>query len=231
MNLSPVTTAYTNDDQSWLGSEHGTSACPTITLDRSAFTEGTHFPNGYFPSGLPLGKITASGLYAPYAGRVSEVQTITIDATGGTFTITFQGATTAAIAWNATAAVVKTAMEALANIEPGDVAVSLASLVYTFTFGGKYTGENVTAMTTNAASLTGGAGTATVATTTAGGAAATDGSENLAGFLFCAVDAPATSTIDPQGALLEHGRVITANLPIAIDAAGRRDVAGRIIFA
>lgn len=230
MNLSPVTESFQSDDQSWLGSAHGTDMARSITLDVSAFTSGTHYPNGYFPSGLKLGKISASGLYGPYAGRVSEVQTITIDATGGTFTITFQGQTTAAIAWNATAAAVKTAMEALSNIEPGDVSVSLATLVYTFTFGGKYTGENVSAMTTNAASLTGGASTATVATTTAGGAAASDGTEVLAGFLLHAVPSPSVNTIDVQGALYEHGRVIESKLPFTVDAAGKRDVDGRIIF-
>jgi len=38
---------------------------------------------------------------APVAGT-NEVQTLTIDATGGTFQLSFQGFTTAAISWNAT---------------------------------------------------------------------------------------------------------------------------------
>lgn len=102
-------------------------------------------------------------------GGTSEVQTITIDATGGTFTITWNGETTAAIAWNASGATVLAALEALSNVEPGDIAsVSLASLVYTITFGGRYAGLNVPAVTTGAGSLTGGAGTATVATGTGG---------------------------------------------------------------
>jgi hypothetical protein len=66
MILTPVTETFQNEDQSWLGSEHGTSSAPTITLDTSAFTAGTHYPNGYFPSGLALGRITASGMYGPY---------------------------------------------------------------------------------------------------------------------------------------------------------------------
>ena len=231
MNLNPVTETFYQEDQSWLGSAHGTDSARSITLDTSAFTAGTHYPNGYFLSGLPLGRITSSNLYAPYAGRVSEVQTITIDATGGTFTVTFEGATTAAIAWNATAAAFKAALEALPTIQPGDITVSLATLVYTVTFVGKFAGENVTAMTTSAASLTGGASTATVATATAGGAAASDGSEILAGFLLCSVKSPSVNTIDVQGALLEHGRIIAASLPLPVDAAGRRDVDGRFIFA
>ena len=103
MNLSPVTETFYQDDQTWLGSAHGTSSARSITLDTSAFTEGTHYPNGYFPSGLPLGKITASGKYGPYGASPSEVQTVTITGTptGGTFTLTFDGETTAAIAYNA----------------------------------------------------------------------------------------------------------------------------------
>lgn len=129
MDLSVRTETYGQDDQSWLGSAHGTDAARTITLDVSAFTAGTHYPDGFFPSGLPLGKITASGLYGPYNNGAS------------------------------------------------------------------------------------------------------DGTEVLAGFLFTAVKAPATTTTDVAGALLEHGRVVESRLPIAVDAAGKSDVAGRIVFA
>ncbi|MEV2222749.1 head decoration protein [Nocardia vinacea] len=37
-----------------------------VTLDMTKFTAGTHYPKGYLPSGIVLGKITASGLYGPY---------------------------------------------------------------------------------------------------------------------------------------------------------------------
>lgn len=128
MNLTTTTESFQNEDQQWLGSSHGTDMGRSITLDTSAFTAGTHYPNGYFPSGLPLGRITATGLYAPYNNALA------------------------------------------------------------------------------------------------------DGSETLAGFLLCTVDAPSVNTIDVQGALLDHGRVIEAKLPVAIDAPGRTDVAGRIIL-
>jgi hypothetical protein len=51
-------------DQSWLGSARGIHECRTETLDISAFTAGTHYPNGYIPSGTPLAKV--SGLLVPY---------------------------------------------------------------------------------------------------------------------------------------------------------------------
>jgi hypothetical protein len=66
MDLSLRTETWGQDDASWLGSDHGTSMGRSITLDVSAFTPATHAPDGYYPSGLPLGQITATGLYAPF---------------------------------------------------------------------------------------------------------------------------------------------------------------------
>lgn len=56
----------------------------------------------------------------------SETQTITISGTptGGTFTLTFDGQTTAPIAFDAVNTAVDTALEALSNLEVGDVTVS-----------------------------------------------------------------------------------------------------------
>jgi hypothetical protein len=51
-------------DQSWLASLHAVREARSGTLDVSAFTKATHYPNGYFISGLPLGQITATKLYA-----------------------------------------------------------------------------------------------------------------------------------------------------------------------
>jgi Bacteriophage lambda head decoration protein D len=75
MDLSITTETFTQDDQSWLGSQHGTDTARSITLDTSAFTAGTHYPNGYFPSGLALGKITATGLYGPYSDAAVDGRT------------------------------------------------------------------------------------------------------------------------------------------------------------
>lgn len=233
MDLSQTTTTYGVDDSSWLGSAHGTGNCRPATLDVSAFTAGVHYTElgtGYFKSGIPLAKITASGLYGPYAGSPSEVQTIAIDATGGTFTASFDGSTTAAVAWNATAATFQAALEALTNLNPGDVAVTKLSNTFTVTFTGQFTGDNVPAMTTNAASLTGGAGTATVVTATAGGSAAVDGLQDGVGFLFGAIPAPLVATTDVAGAIFLHGAVREARLPIAVDAAFKASVGGRIWF-
>lgn len=104
-------------------------------------------------------------------GYSEEVQTIAVDATGGTFTLTFSGQTTSAIAYNASAATVLAALEALSNLAPGDLMVLKPSAGnYTVSFSGAYADTNVPQMTASGASLTGGAGTVTIATTTAGGA-------------------------------------------------------------
>lgn len=65
-------TSFITDDPSWLGSAHGTDATETVTLDVAKFTAGTHYPNGYLPSGLNLGKVTATGLYGPYDNAASD---------------------------------------------------------------------------------------------------------------------------------------------------------------
>jgi hypothetical protein len=51
-------------DMSWLGSDHGIANARTEIVDISAFTAGTHYPNGYLPSGTPVAKV--SGALVPY---------------------------------------------------------------------------------------------------------------------------------------------------------------------
>lgn len=123
MDLSIRRESFGQDDQSWLGSAHGTNAAQTITLDVSTFTAGTHYPDGHLKSGLPLQ-----------------------DLGNGKFGL-----------WTALS--------------------------------------------------------------------------DLAGFLFTPVKAPADSATPVGAALLEHGRVIAAKLPVSVDAAGQATAAGRIIFA
>jgi len=101
----------------------------------------------------------------------NEVQSLVLGpATAGTFTLTFDGQTTAGIAWNATAAVVVAALEALSNIAPGDVSATggpLPSTPIVITFAGVYAGVNVPQMTGNGTALTG-TSTVTITTTTQG---------------------------------------------------------------
>lgn len=59
-----TTESFGSGDQSWLGSDHGIFNCRTESVDVSAFTAGTHYPNGYIPSGFPVAKV--GGLLVPY---------------------------------------------------------------------------------------------------------------------------------------------------------------------
>lgn len=127
MELGVKRSSVGQDDQSWLGSAHGTDAPQTITLDTTSFTAAEQFTDnvgGWLKSGLPL------------------AQTGTED------------------------------------------------------------GQRVYGLWTTGATL--------------------------AGFLFTGVQASADRV---GGAILEHGRVKTAKLPVAVDAAGQTSAAGRIIFA
>lgn len=105
-------------------------------------------------------------------GHVDEVQTVEItgDPTGGTFTLTYSGQTTAAIPYNATAAQVQAALTALSNIRTGDVIVTgPASDIYRVTFTNSFQGTNVAAMTASGTGLTGGTTPGvTIATATSG---------------------------------------------------------------
>ena len=59
-------------DNTWLGSEHGTETPYGITLDPTKFTLATHAPDGFYRSGTPLGKVTATGLYGPYDNTATD---------------------------------------------------------------------------------------------------------------------------------------------------------------
>lgn len=240
MDLTQVTESFVSDDQSWLGSAHAVDTAETVTLAIASFDLVTAFPNGFIPSGVCVAKITSggdTGKYGPYdpGTVVNESASIAVDATGGTFTITFQGETTAAIAFNATAAQVKAALELLPGINVGDITVTggpgaaggATPYVITFTETGQYGDQDAPAITTGAGSLTGGAGTAAVTTTTGGGAgASTDGTQDpaTAKLLLHAVKAKSGDTGDKIGAVIWHGQVIESKLPTGhgVDAAAKR---------
>jgi len=200
-----------NEDRRWLATRKGYDTARPITLDVSAFSAAHIAAKGAIPSGTVLAKITATGLYGPYSGKTEETNTIAIAATGGTFTITYAGQTTAAIAWNASAATVLAALVALSNVASGDLTVTLAGTTYTITAtdSGAFANTDVT-VTTSAASLTGGAGTATVATTQAGAVDGAGGLEVARGFLFNTTRVGGPYNLGSDTALATAGDVGTA---------------------
>lgn len=87
----------------------------------------------------------------------NEKQTIISNLTSGTFTITFSGQTTAAIAFNASAATIKTALENLSNIGAGDINATggpLGTNQVVIEFVNAMAGADQPAMTTNTGSVT-----------------------------------------------------------------------------
>lgn len=99
----------------------------------------------------------------------NEVQTVTVSATSGTYTLTYSGQTTSAIAFDATAATVKTALEALSTIGSGNTTVTgNAGGPYTITFIGALGDTDVPTITSDATNLAGASHSATVATVTPG---------------------------------------------------------------
>lgn len=136
-----------------------------------AVTLAVSLKDGTYLKGTLLGKTTAAG--------VDEVQTLSITGTptGGSFTISFTNPytgvveTTAAIAYNASAAAVQSALLALDAFESGDVVATGGALPGTpvvLTFGGRYADRPVSALSTTD-SLTGGSSPeSAVAETTAG---------------------------------------------------------------
>ena len=78
-----------------------------------------------------------------------EVQTLKVLLPAGTFTLTFNGSTTAPLPYNATSAQVEAALNALPSLlgVGGTVGVSLASGVYTVVFGGTLANANVQQIT------------------------------------------------------------------------------------
>jgi trimeric autotransporter adhesin len=87
---------------------------------------------------------------------VNEVQKVAIQGTasGGTFTLTYAGQTTSAIAYNASTSTVAAALEALSNIGSGDVSVTGSAGSWSVAFTGALAGGDRAQMTATS-SLTG----------------------------------------------------------------------------
>lgn len=119
---------------------------------------------------LFIAPFSATGITSLTTGApTNEVQQVAITGTptGGTFTLTWDGFTTSAIAYNAIASAVETALEALPNIGDSNVVVGGGpgpGTPYTVTFINDLASTNVPAMTATG-SFTGGTTPAIAVTT------------------------------------------------------------------
>lgn len=99
----------------------------------------------------------------------NAVQTITVDATSGNFTLTFGSQTTGNIAFNALASAVQTALTGLSSIGTSNATVSgSAGGPYTVTFVGALASAPQSLITANSGGLSGNTHTATPANQTTG---------------------------------------------------------------
>ena len=99
--------------------EGGSTAATLAAFDASTFIQTQNAQNA---------KVRIDGFPA---GSQNEVQTLSITGgtpTTGTFKLTLNGETTAALAYNATAADIQSALEALSGVNAGDVIVSGTNL-------------------------------------------------------------------------------------------------------
>ena len=66
-----VSETFGTGDQSWLGSAHAIWNGRTVPVNVAAFTAGTHYPNGYLPSGTPCALV--AGKLEPYDSAEATV--------------------------------------------------------------------------------------------------------------------------------------------------------------
>lgn len=179
--------------------------------------------------GTVLAKITVgseAGKVGPFqAAGTNEQQTLTPSGTisGGTWTLTFKGATTTALAHNANAATIQAALQALSTVGSGNATVSggpISSGVATVTFVGLLGGVDQPLLTLTS-SLTGSTPACVVAQSVAGVAGATDGRQTLAnivGLLDTFLPWQLTER-DVEVAALYVGTAVQANC-VELDASG-----------
>jgi hypothetical protein len=63
---------FITSNRTWLAEDHGTEIMPGVPLDLTLFTAAQHYPNGFIPDGIVLGKVTATGKYGPYLGTAGD---------------------------------------------------------------------------------------------------------------------------------------------------------------
>lgn len=75
-DISVETKAFLPDDRAWLLAElvgHQQSTTTTHgVLDFALFDAEDHYPDGYIPSGVVLGRVTTGGRLGPYDGAASD---------------------------------------------------------------------------------------------------------------------------------------------------------------
>lgn len=174
------------------------------------------------PVNLAASTVFTAGTVLGEKAGTNETQSLTMaSATSGTFTLSFGGQTTSAIAWNASAATIQAALWALSTIGSGNIAVTggpISNSPIYVEFIGTLSAANQAAFTADVTSLTGAGAAVTVATVRNGATGtlgtyaaysptATDGSQIARGFLAydCATDASGNISLASVAGAAEFG--------------------------
>lgn len=133
--------------------------------------------NSYYVGRVADMRFVVSNLI-PTVSPTNEVQTITFSGspTGGTFTVSFYGRTTPALAHNISVANLKTALENLPTIGKDNITITVSGPVWTITFVGALGGKNLPLLVVDDSNLSGGSSPSmAVAESTKGGSAGVAG--------------------------------------------------------
>ena len=180
------TAVNTNGARPVAGSQSETGSTITeIDQNYAAGTIRSVLALVFASSALQLVELMASQPLTIEVNGTDEVQQLAMTGspTGGTFTMTFDGQTTAGIAYNATAAIIQAALESLSNIAAGDVACTggpLPGSAVSIAFRSNLGLQDVATITTTD-SLSGGTTPATAITTPTPGVAPTETIQLAAG--------------------------------------------------
>jgi len=93
------------ENHEWLGSAHAADTWESLTLDGAAFL--ATFPTGIVPSGVVIRRVTASGLFAPFAGGTAGERVFHLATTKDVGTGANNGNTPAAGLWHGQVVVAK----------------------------------------------------------------------------------------------------------------------------
>jgi hypothetical protein len=114
----------------------------------------------------------------------NEVQRLAVDAAGGTYRLSFEGAETGALPFDAPSMTIQSALETLPGVGGVDAAVKVSGgpgnpggeIPYFVSFGSELSGRDIPELTADSSGLQGGVGTATVSTLVEGKASFEAGS-------------------------------------------------------
>jgi DNA-binding beta-propeller fold protein YncE len=139
----------------------------TAKLEATVNPEGGEATKYHFDYGTTAAYGESTPVSAPLEA-VNEVQSVTVSAGGGGFTLSFKGEASAEIPFNATAGEVQAALEAIPTLGAGQLAVSGEPGAWSVEFTGARGDQNVPELSADPGGLTGSEPSAVVATTTPG---------------------------------------------------------------